>query len=339
MDCDPIPDIQKLGYTFREASFLYLVGIHSGYFLRRQFNRNIQRELGALSQQFLEKADGLGHVRTLEYRQKRYVFHLTSKPFYYLLSDEIPPYQHLQRDERIKTQLMILDYVLDHPDTRFLPRPSDKLRFFGDTLRLSRELLPQKVFSGAGQSTTPSYFAEPYPVAVLPGFAGQHPLISFAFVDAGNQTLKPFRAYLVQYAPLLQSLSRFEIVYVSDSTRNSTGAARLFYEMMDGTRGGFTSEACPRDVNHFLLYLRARRLFEENREPLSLEQYQLLREGEATYTENQYEQIYAAWKRGRVTSSELRARYQPKPVEASIRGYLMKASYPFCAPKYQGVAL
>ena len=144
MDYDPIPDIQKLGYTFREASFLYLVGIHSGYFLRRQFNRNIQRELGALSQQFLEKADGLGHVRTLEYRQKRHVFHLTSKPIYYLLSDEIPPYQRLQRDQRIKMQLMILDYVLDHPDTRFLPKPSDKLRFFGDTLRLSRELLPQK---------------------------------------------------------------------------------------------------------------------------------------------------------------------------------------------------
>jgi hypothetical protein len=34
---DPIPELQKLGYTEREAAFLYLVGIHSGYFLRRQY--------------------------------------------------------------------------------------------------------------------------------------------------------------------------------------------------------------------------------------------------------------------------------------------------------------
>ena len=31
---DPVPDIERLGYTEREATFLYLVAIHSGYSLR-----------------------------------------------------------------------------------------------------------------------------------------------------------------------------------------------------------------------------------------------------------------------------------------------------------------
>ena len=41
---DPISELQKLGYTEREAAFLYLVGIHSGYFLRRQYLAFIERE-------------------------------------------------------------------------------------------------------------------------------------------------------------------------------------------------------------------------------------------------------------------------------------------------------
>ena len=34
---DPIRELRKFGYTERESAFLYLVGVNSGYFLRRQF--------------------------------------------------------------------------------------------------------------------------------------------------------------------------------------------------------------------------------------------------------------------------------------------------------------
>ncbi len=44
MAADPIPALETLGYTDREAAFLYLAAAHSDYFLRRQFdyftNRN-----------------------------------------------------------------------------------------------------------------------------------------------------------------------------------------------------------------------------------------------------------------------------------------------------------
>jgi hypothetical protein len=43
MNRDPIPFIEELGYTPREAAFLYAIGVHSGYFLRRQFNSYIGR--------------------------------------------------------------------------------------------------------------------------------------------------------------------------------------------------------------------------------------------------------------------------------------------------------
>jgi hypothetical protein len=36
----------RAGYTDREATFVYMVAVHSGYFLRRQFIESVQRERG-----------------------------------------------------------------------------------------------------------------------------------------------------------------------------------------------------------------------------------------------------------------------------------------------------
>jgi hypothetical protein len=47
--CDPIPDIERLGYTPREAGFLALVAMHSGFFLRRHFNHYLHKEDGGLA--------------------------------------------------------------------------------------------------------------------------------------------------------------------------------------------------------------------------------------------------------------------------------------------------
>ena len=44
MTVDPISALESLGYTEREAAFLYLVAAHSGYFLRRQFDYFIDRQ-------------------------------------------------------------------------------------------------------------------------------------------------------------------------------------------------------------------------------------------------------------------------------------------------------
>jgi hypothetical protein len=56
---DPIPCIEGMGYTEREASFLYLVAAHSGYFLRRQFDSFIDRHSGAIAQHFLTGVPGV----------------------------------------------------------------------------------------------------------------------------------------------------------------------------------------------------------------------------------------------------------------------------------------
>ena len=55
MPGDPIPALESLGYTDREAAFLYLAAAHSGYFLRRQFDYFTDRNKGSIVMRFLEK--------------------------------------------------------------------------------------------------------------------------------------------------------------------------------------------------------------------------------------------------------------------------------------------
>lgn len=114
MPDDPISNIQSAGYTDREASFLYLVAAHSGYFLRRQFDQFIHRHSGAIAQNFLTKAKRLGHIATLDFGQQRHVYHLFHKDFYTLLG--VPDSQNRRRkgDAEIKVRLMSLDYILQH---------------------------------------------------------------------------------------------------------------------------------------------------------------------------------------------------------------------------------
>src|SRR6202022_3398431 len=120
MSVDPVAALESLGYTEREASFLYLVGIHSGYFLRRQFNSFIARKTGAIGQNFIDKARLLGHVDIIDYGQGNYVYHLMAKSFSRLFGNAESQNRRIKGDSEIRLHLMALDYVLEHSDDHFL---------------------------------------------------------------------------------------------------------------------------------------------------------------------------------------------------------------------------
>jgi hypothetical protein len=75
----PIQGISQLGYTEREAAFLYEVARCSGYFLRRHYGDFINRERGGLLQSFIANAQRIGHVEVIDCGQRRFLYHLKSK--------------------------------------------------------------------------------------------------------------------------------------------------------------------------------------------------------------------------------------------------------------------
>jgi hypothetical protein len=223
MTIDPIAAIQELGYTQREASFLYLVGAHSGYFLRRQFDYFISRRKGAIARNFLAKAQAAGYVEVIEYARGWRVYHLLSRSIYRLLRMPESQNRHRKADASIRSRLITLDYVLENrDDEHYLIGPEEKVNF----LRTQRRINPS-LYRDAGGGLLPVLRSTL--VALEHRERPATSLVRFLFVDEGLLTLAKFIRVLEELEPLLCAIGNFELIYGSNSDLNFKEAGHEFW--------------------------------------------------------------------------------------------------------------
>ena len=335
---DPISDIERLGYTPREAGFLALVATHSGFFLRRHFNHYLHKEDGGLAHSFLTKALKNQHVQALPLEQRRFVFHLCSRIPYRLCGIKESQDRRIKSDQTIKTMLLSLDYVLDHPHQHFFRTKQQKLEYFRDTLHISLDKLPSLDLVTPTAGKHRCYFPDRFPISILPGTENQLRRISFCFVDDGIETLGPLCRFLLRHEQLIRSLPSSEIVYVAETKRHFHDAGRVLsrtFPKLDATT--LAARECPRGIDHFLSYLEARQVFEEALVSPTFEQSRILAEGRGIYRTAAHDHLFDAWMRDDITEGEFRARYSEKRINISIRGYVIRAAFPQNGPKYRGV--
>lgn len=225
---DPIPELRKFGYTEREAAFVCLAGMHSGYFLRRQFLRFLKREDGAMVQSFLEKSAALDHISSIEYTQGRHIYHLFSRLIYRTLGREDSQARRVKADREIKSRLMQLDYVLDHLGEKFLETEEKKLEFFRDQLGIASASLPYSVNPQHGADLSVRHFPSRFPIGIERKSGSSSFATSFVYIDDGLRTVSHFSRWLIQHQPLFIALHDAEVVYIADATRNFPAAEHEF---------------------------------------------------------------------------------------------------------------
>ncbi len=217
MTVDLVAALESLGYTEREAAFLYLVAVHSGYLLRRQFNYFIDRHKGFLAHRFLEKANAAGHIEKIHYGQGFYIYHLFAKPIYRLLGNADSQNRRRKGDGMIRARLMALDYVLENDGDHYIVSEEERLRFFTDMRGIHAENLSSSfAFSGN------------FPVAIIDRAQPATSLVRFVFVDEGLLSTRRYVRFLTDMAPLLHKLGTFELVYVACSDYNFPAAEHEF---------------------------------------------------------------------------------------------------------------
>lgn len=217
MTIDLVAALESLGYTEREAAFLYLVAAHSGYFLRRQFNYFIDRHKGFLAHRFLEKAHAAGHIETIDYGQGLYIYHLFAKPIYRLLGNADSQNRRRKGDGMIRARLMALDYVLENDGDHYLVSEEERLRFFTDVRGIHAESL-----------SSSSAFSGNFPLAIVDRTQPATSLVRFVFLDEGLLSTRRYLRFLTDMAPLLHELGTFELVYVACSDYNFPAAEHEF---------------------------------------------------------------------------------------------------------------
>jgi len=212
---DAIDTIQHLGYSEREAAFLYTVAVYSGYFLRRQFNLFVQRERGAIATQFLRKARRRGQVREIQCEPGRALYQLHAKSLYRIVSHEDSQNRRAKGTREIRRRLIVLDYVLAHlGKEEFLDSELSRRTFF------ARLGMKPEILASAAE------FGDLMPVTVRR--TEYRSTICFAFIDEGHRSTAKFERFLRTHDRLLCSLIDFAVIYVATTPRNFDQAQRLF---------------------------------------------------------------------------------------------------------------
>lgn len=314
---DPIPLLENAGYTEQEAAFLYLVAVHSGYFLRRQFSRFVQRDRGGLADKFIQKALGVDHLRVIECGQARHVYHLTSRPMYQAILRSDSQYRRFKGFGFLQSRLLILDFVLDNLGESILESQSAKIEFFTVQRGVPSELLPR---GWAGRAVL---FPDGYPIFLTPDGIPR-----FTFFEDGSVTLTRFERYLDRYRPLFSALQAFELAYLSDVAKSFPFAHAAFASHFTQTQIAGVGKQTPLGVEHFLEYLRAREIYEAQKWPATERDLRLLKEGESIYATLEHQALWAAWKARSTNAERIRKRFiQPGP-QAKFTTLALPYTYP-----------
>lgn len=329
---DPIPTIEQLGYTPREAAFIYLVSRSSGYFLARQFNWFLRRKAGALTQAFVDKLRARDHAAVVDYGQSRFVYHLKSKTIYRLLGIENSQNRRLKGDHEIRLRLMILDYLLERLDARVLNTETEKLEFFSALPGVTVADLPTTTFppaSGQGESTH-RYFVDRFPIIV-------GPQTQFAYFDECAFSTKSFVGHLHRYRPLLSKLTGFQLTYVALNAGNFAAALKEFDRLFPPNAQDTGSRLLPRGTEHLVGFFHAQRLWDHNSSDFQPEHLAVLREGERLYNTREHEELREAWDSGNdAFQKELHRIAAPNQVKTAFRTYVLQQNYPVFGYKNAG---
>ena len=319
---DPIPMLENAGYTEQEAAFLYLVAVHSGYFLRRQFSRFVRRDRGGLADKFIQKALRLDHLQVIECGQARHVYHLTSHPVYQTILRADSQHRRFKGFGYMQSRLLILDFVLDNLSDTILEYEPAKVDFFTTRCGVRSELLPR---GWAGRAVL---FPDGYPIFVSPDGVPR-----FTFFEDGSVTLTRFERYLDQYRPLLSALHAFELVYLSDVEKSFSFARAAFAAHFTETQVAGVSEQTPLGVEHFLQYLRVREINEEQNWPVTGPDLKVLEEGEPIYTALEHQALYSAWKMRSTNAEKIRRRFMQHGPQAKFTTVALPYIYPLFSLK------
>jgi hypothetical protein len=288
--------LHLLGYTKRESEFLFLVATHSGYFTNRQFKSFAQTESGSVSHAFIRKLLDRKHASYHAYRSGGRVYHLFARKVYQAIERENLRTRKKHELEYVKTRLVALDFVLRHPDHRYLETEAEKVAFFEKDSNVSIETLPVKQYRARRSAeVTPRYFVDRFPMFV--DRKSSAPVVTFTYVDAGALTLEAFGTHLRAYLGLFQALPRLEFIYVAPTARLFQAAESEFHHVLYGVRDYSNSVIV-------LDYFRIRRAWEA-KERVASADVVLLKEAQARYAGRQFEELYEKWRRGAIADDEV----------------------------------
>jgi hypothetical protein len=308
-----IAAIASLGYTQEEARFLYIVAMHSGYFVPRQFLVSSGAKWGKRSSHFAAKLESRGHATWREYDRTGGVYHLVSKTIYRRIGNENLRNRRRHSGEFIRTRLLLLDFVLANPSYAYLETEADKLRFFCEELGVPRGDLPAKTYEGSPRTEpTLRYFVDKFPLFVDRTESSPSAVVTFSYVDPGQASLAGFANHLHTYLPLFRQLEDFSFLYIMNSPVHAVRAEECFSSVVKAPLGADVS-------SEVLRYFRLRNAWELKKYgSLSSNDVEWLKEATHRFHGDRFDGWYRAWSSAALGEQALRREFEQMPPHRNL---------------------
>lgn len=299
-----IDTLRDFRYSEHEAQFLYIAATFSGYFTQRQFLTFIRSRRGKRSHVFARKVLNQGHAAVRDYMGWGPIYHLFSRTLYTAIGKNNLRNRREHSFEFIRTRLVLLDFLLSHPEHDYFETPEDKVRFFCENLGLRPEHLPAKIYE-AGPDSPPvlRYFVDGFPLFVAPPLPGLPPVVSFSYVDSGALAGCGFRRHLATYQPLFRQLTSFRLLYISPKPSGFSAAEERFRASV--------KTPLESDVSAELIrYFDIRRKWEGGEYVIPVTgDLEFLNDARRRFHGERFEALYSAWRSGDLSEEALRREF------------------------------
>ncbi len=291
--------IRTFGYTEAEATFLYIVAVHSGYFTQRQFGNLLECKPGRPVHAFIERASEKQHLKEIALQNNGRVYQLSYKPIYEFIQKENIRNRRTHSLEFIKTRLAILDFVLEHLDYDYLEGEPDKVRYFEENLDIDRKEMPGRSYKGSNQSPdTVRYFVDKFPMFFDRAASSDTLVPTFTYIDPGFENLKGFRLHLDTYSAFLKHLPHFAFIYACPLTRTFHAAERAFRDLVAAPAHLQPAQA--------VRYFHLRLAWDSKRfEVLSNDDLEFLNLAKSLFAGDAFESLYANWIAGSLGDKQI----------------------------------
>jgi hypothetical protein len=323
--------LTRYGYTARQAEFLRLVGFHSGYFVRRQYVQFMGKSGGGTASALIEKAVMSDHVKVSACVANLHLYHLASRALYAALGEGDNRNRRDRQPLTIKSKLMALDFVLEHPSHRYLATERAKVEYFTGTAKVELAALPTKRYSSKdGTESTARYFVEKFPIYLARSPNAEGSEMGFAFIDPGATSVSGFETFLDRYRGLFSALPCFRVVYVATRPILFHAAEHLFHRYVRQDRRG--SAPAQIDVSaHLRAYFETRFLYETgDRLAFDREKLIRLRDQRRALAARDTEALYARWRNSREHAATALSQGEtaaPAPLRGAFSVCLLSHNY------------
>lgn len=235
-----VKNLSELGFTTREAEFLYLIGTQTGIFTTAQYRVFTNTGRGTPQHHLLSTLEAHRFITRIGLTQRDQVIHISGKAFYRAILNEDSRLRRSMSPALMRQRLQYGDYIVRHPDLPYLGTEAHKHDYFVHQLGIDPTLLPQAGYaSRKTDALTVRFFPERFPIFAL---QSDNPGVGIVYGEDPGAAYSSFRRFVSVNTAWLREMSNLHIVYVSPFARRRVLALRLLASIFDASHTVSTSD-------------------------------------------------------------------------------------------------